>query len=83
MVNKTHAYQIFLLPNIITWTKPAWTHVLIQANLGTHYMKKLKCSKSTRRQSTEVSFPYNTEDALIQTVPNPKFDSVEVDQEEW
>jgi len=46
-------------------------------------MKKLKCSKSTRRQSTEVSFPYNTEDALIQTVPNPKFDSVEVDQEEW
>lgn len=46
-------------------------------------MKKLKCNKSTRRQSTEVSFPYNTEDALIQTVPNPKFDSVEVDQEEW
>lgn len=67
VVNKTHAHQTLLLPNVITRTKPAWMHVLIRANLGTHYMKKLKGSKSTGRQNTEVNFPYNTEETLIQT----------------
>lgn len=40
VVNKTHVHQTLLLLNVITWTKPAWMHVLIQSNLGIHYTKK-------------------------------------------